>query len=284
MGTPLSGRVAEALRRSTTIVRHGSRNRGGNGSGVVLTGDRLVTNAHVVEGARSVTVESWEGKSVTATILGIDRARDLALLAAPGLDAPAAQFGDSDRVLAGTPVLAIGNPLGFTGAVSNGVIRAHETAIASIQRWIFADVRLAPGNSGGPLADLQGQVIGINTMMTSGGLALAVPSRAVQGFVTRQRHGIVLGVTLHQVALPNGGPGMLILEIQPGGPAERASLLPGDIIVSGNGRGLHYTDDLQAAIDESQRSLLNLDFRRGGEQRLRHVVVQLTEERATTAA
>lgn len=283
MSITVPGRVAEGLRRSTVTVRSGGRDHAGGGSGVALTNDRVVTNAHVLQGG-GVTVESWEGKSVSAQVVRVDRARDLAMLAAVGLDAPAVQFGDSDEVHAGVPVMAIGNPLGFTGALSTGIVRALPGSFQmGMYRWICAEVRLAPGNSGGPLADLQGRVVGLNTMVIRGNLALAVPSRAIQGFIAGDDRGAKLGVTLRAVTLRSGGAGMMILELETGGAADRASLLPGDILLAGNGRKLQFIDDLQAALHGAGGSLLVVDFCRGGEGRRRQVTVQLRQERASAA-
>jgi serine protease Do len=264
MSVPVPGRVVEALRRSTVRVTSGQ----GNGSGVILTGERVVTNAHVIAGKR-VSVESWEGKTLSASLTKIDRRRDLAILAVANLDAPAAALGDSDRLQAGMPVVAVGNPLGFTGAVSSGIV--HGGGGSS---WIYADVRLAPGNSGGPLADLRGEVVGINTMIVAGGLALAIPSRAVQSFLTRTATPRSLGVVVRPVRLRDGGIGMLILELAPGGAAESASLLPGDILLG----------DLQTAIDQAPAGLIHLDFYRGGQHTVRRVSVRLYPEPALSAA
>jgi serine protease Do len=243
----------------------------GNGSGIALTGERVVTNAHVINAAH-VTVESWEGKTLPASLLKTDRRRDLAILSVPNLDAPAATLGDSGTLQAGTPVIAVGNPLGFTGAVSSGIVH---TAAGSSGRssWIYADVRLAPGNSGGPLADLHGEVVGINTMIVAGGLALAIPSRAVQSFLNRTASGASLGVVVRPIRLRTGSIGMLILELEPGGAAEAASLLPGDILMG----------DLQTAIEDAAE-LIHLDFYRGGLETLRRVAVRLRPEHALSAA
>jgi serine protease Do len=262
--------VAEALRRSTVQVLGA---RGGTGSAVVVKHQHLITNAHVIAGD-SIEVESWEGKSHSATVVRLDRSRDLALLRAPDLDAPPAPLGDSSRLQPGAPIVAVGNPLGFIGAVSTGVVHA----VGSIARfggreWIQADVRLAPGNSGGPLADWQGYVVGINTMIIQGGLALAIPSRAVQAFFTRAISGRSLGVVIRPVRLKSGELGLMLLEITRGGAAEAASLLPGDILVAANARRFRDTDDLQIEID-GPGPLLRLDFYRGGQSNLRHVTVR----------
>lgn len=286
MPIPIPGRVGEALRRSTAAVRSKGRSAEGTGSAVVLHDDLVVTNAHVIRG-REVEVESWDGKRVRAEILKLDRARDLALLAAKKLGANPAQLGDSDALRAGVPVIAIGNPLGFTGAMSSGVV--HATAVTAAvsarlgaQRWLCADVRLAPGNSGGPLADLEGRVVGINTMVISGGLALAVPSRSVQWFVSARKEQPGIGLTVRAVELSGNKYGLLILELTAGGAAERASLLPGDVILSANDRLLPFAEDLPLAAQGTD--ILPLEFVRGGEARVRRVVLRLGEERASTAA
>lgn len=227
-----------------------------------------------------MSVESWEGKTLPASLIKIDRRRDLALLAVANLDAPAAALGDSGRLQAGTPVIAVGNPLGFSGAVSSGIVHAGGGA-----SWIYADVRLAPGNSGGPLADFCGEVVGINTMIVAGGLALAIPSRAVQSFLNRAAAPPVsLGVVVRPVRLRNGGTGMLILELVPNGAAENASLLPGDILLGSADSRFGTVDDLQTAIDRAPAGLLPIDFYRAGQQILRRVSVRLGPAPALSAA
>jgi serine protease Do len=281
---PVPGRIAESLRRSTAQIRSGNAHRQGNGSAVVLTDEQVITNAHVIQ-AGPLAVESWEGKTVSASVLKIDRGHDLALLSASGLQAPSAQLGDSNELRVGTPVIAVGNPMGFVGAVSTGIVHAiGPVAPISRSRWIHADVRLAPGNSGGPLADLQGRIVGINTMIVTGGLALAIPSRAVQSFLTRRTSQRSLGVVVCPVSLKERGLGMMILELVRGGAAERASLVPGDILVGSNEKRFRFLDDLQTAIDEAPGALLGLKFYRAGQEKLRQVVVQLLPARLNQAA
>jgi serine protease Do len=148
-------------------------------------------------------------------------------------------------------------------------------------------LRLAPGNSGGPLADLQGQIVGINTMIVAGGLALAIPSRVVQSFLTRTTSQRSLGVVVRPVSLKDRRIAMMILELVAGGAAERASLLPGDILAAGNEKRFRFLDDLQEAIDQSP-GILRLEFYRAGQEKLRKVAVRLLPEseaqRATSAA
>jgi serine protease Do len=274
MSVPVPGRVVESLRRSTVRVISGR----GNGSGVVLSGERIVTNAHVIAASR-MSVELWDGKTLPASLTKIDRRRDLAILAVPALDAPAAIFGDSARLQAGTPVVAVGNPLGFTGAVSSGIV--HTVGGST---WISADVRLAPGNSGGPLANFHGEVLGINTMIVAGGLALAISSRVVQSFLNRDASSLSLGVVVRPIRLRSGGIGILILELVSGGAAESASLLPGDILAGANNSRFTNLHDLETAIDQAPAALLHLDFYRAGQTNLRRVSVQLRPEPILTAA
>ncbi|MBV9300909.1 MAG: trypsin-like peptidase domain-containing protein [Acidobacteriaceae bacterium] len=278
MPIPVPGRVAEALRRSTVEVRSGGRRWQGNGSGVALARDQVITNAHVIHEG-SLTLVSYEGATVSGSIVKIDRRRDLALLAGPGLGAAPASLRDSDELRVGMPIIAVGNPLGFVGAVSTGIVHAIGPAgPISGQTWIQADLRLAPGNSGGPLADLQGRIVGINTMIVAGGLALAIPSRAVQSFLNRTISPRSLGVVVRPVQVKDRSIGMMILELVPGGSAERASLLPGDILVGSNGKQLRFVDDLENAIDEAPGALLRLDFYRAGQEKLRKVAVRLLPE------
>ncbi len=286
MPIPVPGRAAEALRRSTVQIRSGSGYRQGNGSGAVIRPDQIVTNAHVIQRG-SLAIDSWEGKTVSGSILRVDRRRDLALLSAPGLNAPVASLGDSDALRAGTPLFAIGNPLGFVGAVSSGVVHAigpmGMNAISGLP-WIQADLRLAPGNSGGPLADFQGQIVGINTMVALGGLAFAVPSRAVQAFLARTSSPPTLGVVVRPIAVRAREFGLLVLELIKGGAAEAASLLPGDILVAANNKPFRFVDDLQSAIEQAPGALLRIDFYRGGQRTLRHVAAKLQPEQVRSAA
>jgi serine protease Do len=152
------------------------------------------------------------------------------------------------------------------------------------QAAIYADVRLAPGNSGGPLADYSGQIVGINTMVVSGGLALAVPSRAVQLFLNRNRSGSSLGVVVRPVPLKDRTVGMLILEISRGGAAERASLLPGDVLVGANQSRFRTLEDLEALTEEAPGSVVVLEFYRAGQRTLRRVALRLESKPNLSAA
>jgi serine protease Do len=145
------------------------------------------------------------------------------------------------------------------------------------QTWVQANVRLAPGNSGGPLADARGHVIGINTMV-AGRLALAIPSNAVLDFLAEGPRSAWLGVSVHPVGLPraNGGAfGLVLLEVEPGSPAAQASLMAGDILLGTEEKPFQSIDDLSRAIDGQGLRLLRLEFLRGDYSRVRRVTVQL---------
>ena len=281
MSIPVPGRLAEALRKSTVQIRGGGQGRQqGSGSGVILGGrDEVVTNAHVVRNT-PLHVESWEGHTLPASVVHIDPLQDLALLSVPSLRGESVTLGDSELLRVGMPVVAVGNPFGFVGAISSGTIhRIGALRLAGMRpadsSWICSDLRLAPGNSGGPLANFQGHVIGINTMIAAGGLAFAIASRSVQKFLKRVRAPL-LGVSVRPVSLPNGRSGLLLVGLTPQGPAETASLLLGDILVAANGRALRQPEDLLDAIDTVTGPLLALSFYRGGQDRLRLVTAHLT--------
>jgi serine protease Do len=172
-------------------------------------------------------------------------------------------------------VLAVGNPMGFIGALTTGVVHAQGPLRGlGRQSWVQAAVRLAPGNSGGPLADAQGRVIGINTMVVRGGLALAIPSNAVADFLRRGARPS-LGVTVRPVEV-----GLLVLEVAPGGSAAAASLLLGDVITGVNGRVIHNVDDLAEALDNASTGIVSLQFLRGDRKNHREVVVRLVAQAA----
>jgi len=244
------GEVAERLRRSAARVFTGGH---GGGSGIVWSADGLIlTNAHVVRD-RAAEVELWDSRRFPATVTARDPRRDLATLkiSADALDP--AQPGDSATLRAGEIVMAIGSPLGFAGALSTGVV--HSTTPS----WILAAVRLAPGNSGGPLADARGRVVGINTAVVNG-MGAAVPIASALDFLA---HGPrpAIGVTLAPAPA-----GLLVLDVAPGSPAESSSLRRGDIL-------LCTIDELHGALDSA--GVVRLRFLRGNSRRVREAFVRV---------
>jgi serine protease Do len=182
-------------------------------------------------------------------------------------------------------VIAVGNPLGFSGALTTGVVHAlGPLAGLTRQKWVQADVRLAPGNSGGPLANSRGQVIGINTVV-AGGLGLAVPSNAVKDFLVRGASTPVLGVVIRPVRMRRDSSrsvGLLVLEVEPNTAAAAASLQIGDILVGADGEAFHSADDLSAALERAQE-VVRLRFLRGDRTNPREVAVRLARARAEAA-
>lgn len=168
--------LAERVRRVTVEVMDGGA---AVGAGVLWPPGVIVTNAHVARRPR-LTLRLPDGRRVEARLLARDAAADLALLATPPTGLATAPIGDAARV--GTFVVAVGHPFGICQAISAGIISAIGPLVVGGRPWIQADVRLAPGNSGGPLADAAGRVVGVNAMV-AGGLALAIPSDAVARFV-----------------------------------------------------------------------------------------------------
>ncbi len=277
MAIPGFGEVAEQLRRSTVLVHSGGR---GSGSGVIWSSDGLVvTNAHVVHGAR-VNVQLWDGREFEAVVGSRDTHRDLALLRIDATDLPAASAADSSKVRPGELAIAIGNPMGFVGALATGVIHSVGPVQGLGRKpWVQANVRLAPGNSGGPLANASGLIVGINTMV-AGGMALAIPSNAVRDFITAGPGSAWLGVTLHATHVPQPVGttrkfGLLILEVEPGSPADMASLLPGDILLGTEEKGFQAVEDLAEALQGVGPRVLRVEFLRGDYTRIRRVAVQI---------
>jgi serine protease Do len=237
----------------------------------------IVTNAHVVHGS-NVCVQLWEGREFDAAVTARDPRRDLAALRISADSLPAAYPADSSQLRPGELAFAIGNPLGFVGALTSGVIHAIGPWRAlGPQTWVQASVRLAPGNSGGPLADARGHVIGVNTMV-AGRLALAIPSNAVRDFLAGGPRSAWLGVAVHPVRLPRAHGhafGLVLLEVEPGGPAAQASLMAGDILLGTEEKPFQSLDDLARAMDGQGLRLLRLEFLRGEYSRVRRVTVRL---------
>ena len=284
MYTASFGDVAEKLRRSTVQVVSGSRHKAGVGSGVIsIPNGTVITNAHVV-GASSVRVELSDGRSFPAEVASRDVRADLAKLKVDAAGLPALSWRPSASVKPGELVIAVGNPLGFLGALSTGVVHAMGPVVGMGQRsWIQAAIRLAPGNSGGPLADAEGRVIGINTAVVSSGVALAIPSDRVLDFLKRGARP-ALGISVRPVAIHGQGRvGLLVLEVASNSLAENASLLIGDLLVAVNGQTFRSTDDLSDAMDQSSNSVLKVRFLRGDRRSEREVSIPLAEARREAA-
>ena len=270
--------VAAVDRVGPSVVRvEISRNgrRAGAGSGVIVSPDGLIlTNSHVVQGARRVGIVTLDGRMLAASLLGDDPDTDIALLRADSDAAlPAAQLGDSKRLTRGQIAIAIGNPLGFDATVTAGVVSALGRSLTSrngrvIEDVIQTDAALNPGNSGGPLVNSAGEVIGINTAIIRGaqGICFAVASNTansvlgelvLHGRVRRAWVGLSgAAATLpRRVALRHGieqRGGVAVTELAPDGPAAEAGLLTGDWIVALDGAPVTDVGDLVRLLDGSK--------------------------------
>ena len=170
--------LAEELRRVTVEVTDDDALLG---SGVLWPAGHVVTNAHVVR-RPEVSLRLADGRRLRARVVARDRAADLALLSAPGSGVPPATLADPETIRVGSFVVAVGHPLGVRGALATGIVCAIGPIDRGGRRWIQADLHLAPGNSGGPLADAGGRIVGVNSR-AAGPLALAVPNDQVARFV-----------------------------------------------------------------------------------------------------
>ena len=270
------GEITEKLRRSTVLIHVSNRSAG---SGVIWSSDgTILTNAHVARG-RQVSARLWDGREFDATVASRDPRRDLASLHIQATNLPSVSVADSAQVRPGELAIAIGNPMGFVGALTTGVIHAIGPVCGlGPQSWVQADVRLAPGNSGGPLADAHGRLIGINTMV-AGRLALAIPSNVVRDFLSAVPSDAWFGVTVRPVRIPRStvtdGFGLVLLEVESHSAASYASLLPGDILLGTEDKVFTSLDDLSKALEGSGPRQLRLRFLRGDYSRVRRVTVQL---------
>lgn len=272
--------VTGAVRRVRPAVLHlqvtlpGRRRDSGSGSGFLFTPDGLaLTNSHVVHGGTNVMASMLDGSSQVATVVGDDPDTDLAVIRLPGSGLPYAEFADAQALEPGQVAIAIGNPLGFETTVTSGVVSALGRTMRSrngrlIDQVIQTDAALNPGNSGGPLVDARGRVIGVNTAVVLGaqgicfaisaGTAEWVAARLIRdGRVRRSWLGVVAQSTRVPAAvrsalrLPREG-GVLVTGVEPGSPAATGGLRAGDVIVELNEAPAGTADDLHRLLGEER--------------------------------
>jgi serine protease Do len=237
--------VAARLRRSTVQVVPGN----GRGSGLIARADgTIVTNAHVAHGKRAKVVFD-DGRELDGEVVAKARERDLAAIRVEARDLPVAEFRDIRTLRTGELVFAMGNPLDLVGALTSGIIHSVDRSA----RRVVADLTLLPGNSGGPLADALGRVVGVNSMVVNG-LAVAIGASVIKRFIASPSERPYIGIVAQPVQVPVMGQrrlGLLITDVADRSPADRAHLMPGRIVIGVDGTLLNSPDDLAAAVDDS---------------------------------
>ena len=269
----------------------------GNGSGFIFTPDGLIlTNSHVVHQAGNIEVTLPDSRHYQADLVGDDPDSDLAVVRIDGSNLPAAPLGDSQRIRVGQLVIAIGNPYGFQYTVTSGVVSALGRSLRSvsgrlIDNIIQTDAALNPGNSGGPLVNSRGEVIGVNTAMilAAQGICFAIAidtAKFVAGKLIKEgkirRSYIGLGgqnvtllrrlVRFHRLATESG---VLVVSVEENSPAQRAGLAEGDIIIGFNGHTISGIDDIHRELTEERVGVeTELTLIRQGEK----IVLKITPE------
>jgi S1-C subfamily serine protease len=261
--------AAQLLPHVASLRVRGSRGEGA-GSAVVFTDDGyLITNAHVVGGARRGKAAFGNGAETEFDVVGADPLSDLAVVRARGSTPSAARFGDAESLRVGQLVVAVGSPLGLAGSVTAGVVSGlgrslptrHGQAARVVEDIIQTDAALNPGNSGGALADAQARVVGINTAVAGIGLGLAVPINATSHRIigTLMREGRVRRAYLGLVSTPAPVPapvanrtgqrhGLRIVQVVAGGPADQAGLKSGDLVLSAGRAPVAAAESLQRLL------------------------------------
>ncbi|MDQ2819514.1 MAG: DegQ family serine endoprotease [Pseudomonadota bacterium] len=274
----------------------------GVGSGFIISDDGYVlTNAHVVEGADEVTVTLTDRREFKAKVLGSDKRSDVALLKLAATNLPRLRMGDSNKIRVGEWVIAIGSPFNLDNTVTAGIISAKARDTGEYLPLIQSDVAVNPGNSGGPLINMRGEVIGINSQIATlsgayNGISFAVPigeamrvadQLKATGRVTRGRLGVQIGEVTRDVAESLGlgaARGAEVSMVEPGGPAEKAGIKVGDIILKFNGQAIDKTPDLPRLVGATpigSRATVTV-WRRGRQLDVPVTIVQLQEEAGAT--
>ncbi|HEV7855923.1 MAG TPA: DegQ family serine endoprotease [Herminiimonas sp.] len=271
----------------------------GVGSGFIISADGYVmTNAHVVDGADEVFVTLTDKREYKAKIIGADKRSDVALVKIEGSNLPRLTMGDSDKIRVGEWVIAIGSPFGLDNTVTAGIVSAKARDTGDYLPLIQTDVAVNPGNSGGPLINMRGEVIGINSQIYSRsggymGISFAVPideamrvsdQLRASGKVTRGRIGVQIGEVTKDVAESLGltrTQGALVQRVEQGGPAEKGGVEAGDVILKFNGTTIDRASDLPRIVGATKpgtRSTLTV-WRKGAPRDLTLMIVELEPEK-----
>jgi serine protease Do len=261
-------RVVARVKPSVVQVRRRDR---GNGAGIVWSTGKILTNHHVIAGAgRDVEVALPEGQVRQARVVASNPPLDLALLEVETTSLPTAPIGDSTGLRVGAIVFAVGHPWGQRDVVTAGIVSGLGSVAGPNEQWraqyIRSDVRLAPGNSGGPLLNAAGEVVGINAMIFGGDLAVAIPTHVAAGWLAGLRgERAYLGASVQPAQLAEGRSGLLVIAVTPDGPAGRAGLLVGDVLLTLAGQPVDNAGSLLAALaNQPIGAQVQLGLLRGG--------------------
>lgn len=275
----------------------------GIGSGFIISADGFVmTNAHVVDGADEVYVTLTDKREFKAKVLGADARTDVALLKIDGKTLPTLTMGDSNKIRVGEWVIAIGSPFNLENTVTAGIISAKSRDTGDYLALIQSDVAVNPGNSGGPLINMRGEVIGINSQIATlsggyNGISFAVPideaMRVAEqlkksGKVTRGRIGVQIGELSKEVAESLGlksAQGAEVSLVEPGGPADKAGIRAGDIILKFNGAVINRSSDLPRLVGGTalgSQATITL-WRKGAQQDVQVTIAELEPDKTAKA-
>ncbi len=300
-GIPMPGRPDP--RRNNTPKGDEEPVQRGVGSGFILTADGFVmTNAHVVEGADEVIVTLTDKREFKARIVGADKRTDVAVVKIESTGLPFVRIGDINKLKVGEWVLAIGSPFGLDNTVTAGIVSAKQRDTGDYLPFIQTDVAVNPGNSGGPLINMRGEVVGINSQIYSRsggfmGISFAIPideaarvadQLRANGRVIRGRIGVQIAPVTKDVAesIGLGKPvGALVQSVEGGGPAEKAGIEAGDIITKVDGRAVDRSGDLPRIIGSTKpgsRTTLQI-FRRGSYRDIAVTVSEFEPDRPRVA-